>query len=81
MIYCLVNNVCILGLQLIKANKCKLVNAQCKHGLLGGEVVTGQQCRPFAMVLEIIGRNNYYQLHVCQGKILGKQRQYAVQAA
>ena len=35
----------------------------------------------FAMVLEIIGRNNYYQLHVCQGKILGKQRQYAAQAA
>ena len=35
----------------------------------------------FAMVLEIIGRNNYYQLHVRQGKLSGKQRQYTAQAA
>ena len=33
------------------------------------------------MVLEIIGRNNYYQLHVCQGKLPGRLRQYTAQAA
>ena len=33
------------------------------------------------MVLEIIGPNNYYQLHVRQGKVPGRLRQYAVQAA
>ena len=33
------------------------------------------------MVLKIIGRNNYYQLHVRQGKLLGRLRQYTAQAA
>ena len=37
--------------------------------------------RTVAMVLEIIGPNNYYQLHVRQGKLFGRLRQYTAQAA
>ena len=33
------------------------------------------------MVLEIIGPNNNYQLHVRQGKLLVRLRQYTAQAA
>ena len=37
--------------------------------------------RTVAMVLEIIGPNNYYQLRVRQGKLLGRLRQYTARAA
>ena len=77
MIYCLVNIMCVVGLQLIKANKCKLVNVYCKHGLLSGDCGNWLVVQTFAMVLEIIGRNNYYQLHVRQGELLDRLRQYA----
>ena len=40
-----------------------------------------KQCRTVSIYLEIIGRNNYYQLHVCQVVLLGRLRQYTAQAA